>query len=177
MKKEATKFLKLICHKSHRNLLLKVLEDAHIAQDIMSEKFEGIISNIMTSRQLSFSEDEDEVSAEGRSHNQPLHIEVKYNNYMISRVLIDNGSSLNIMPKATLDKLYCSGATMKNSPVVVRAFDGSKWEVMAEITLPICIGPTTFNITFQVMDIWPAYSCLLGRPWIHDAGTVPSSLH
>ena len=27
------------------------------------------------------------------------------------------------------------------------------------------------------MDINPAYSCLLGRPWIHSAGVVPSTLH
>jgi len=34
-----------------------------------------------------------------------------------------------------------------------------------------------FEITFQVMDILPAYTCLLGRPWIHSAGVVPSTLH
>ncbi|KAL2330588.1 hypothetical protein Fmac_018169 [Flemingia macrophylla] len=27
------------------------------------------------------------------------------------------------------------------------------------------------------MDITPAYSCLLGRPYIHDAKAVPSTLH
>ena len=27
------------------------------------------------------------------------------------------------------------------------------------------------------MDIIPAYSCLLGRPWIHEAGAVTSTLH
>ncbi|RDY00181.1 hypothetical protein CR513_16662, partial [Mucuna pruriens] len=48
---------------------------------------------------------------------------------------------------------------------------------MGKVTLPISIGPMTFDITFQVRDIWPAYSCLLGRPWIHVAGAIPSSLH
>ncbi|XP_073225554.1 uncharacterized protein [Cicer arietinum] len=61
--------------------------------------------------------------------------------------------------------------------MVVRAFDGSRREVMEEIDLPIQIGPVTFEITFHVMDIVPAYSCLLGRPWIHSAGVVPSTLH
>ncbi|RDX62494.1 hypothetical protein CR513_59167, partial [Mucuna pruriens] len=103
-----------------------------------------------TSRYLSFSE---EVPTEGKTHNQPLHITVKCRNYMIARVLIDNGSSLNVMPKTTLDKIYAPGAILKNSLVVVKAFDGSKREVMGEITLPICIGPTIFDITFQVMDI------------------------
>ncbi|RDY00493.1 hypothetical protein CR513_16323, partial [Mucuna pruriens] len=96
---------------------------------------------------------------------------------MIARVLINNGSWLNVMPKTTLDKLYSPSATLRNSPIVVKAFDGSKWEVMGEITLLICIGPTTFDITFQVMNIWPAYNCLLGRPWIHVVEAVPSSLH
>ncbi|RDY14743.1 hypothetical protein CR513_00146, partial [Mucuna pruriens] len=96
---------------------------------------------------------------------------------MIARVLIDNGSSLNVLPKATLDKLASIDAQLKASPVVVRAFDGSKREVMGEISLPILIGPALFNINFQVMDIRPAYSCLLRRPWIHAAGAVPSSLH
>ncbi|KAF1855168.1 hypothetical protein Lal_00035544 [Lupinus albus] len=27
------------------------------------------------------------------------------------------------------------------------------------------------------MDINPSFSCLLGRPWIHSAGAIPSSLH
>ncbi|RDY13951.1 hypothetical protein CR513_01042, partial [Mucuna pruriens] len=48
---------------------------------------------------------------------------------------------------------------------------------MGEISLPILIGLALFNINFQVMDIRPAYSFLLGRPWIHVAGAVLSSLH
>ncbi|RDX74723.1 hypothetical protein CR513_45486, partial [Mucuna pruriens] len=137
----------LINSEGHRDLLLKVLNDAHVAQDITLEKFEGIINNITASCHLSFSEDE--TPAEGRSHNQPLHIAVTCGNYMIVRVLIDNGSSLNVMPKAMLDKLYSTGSTLKISSVVVKAFDGSKPEVMGEITLPVRIGPTTFDITFQ----------------------------
>ncbi|RDX90445.1 hypothetical protein CR513_27685, partial [Mucuna pruriens] len=144
-KGEATEFLKLIRHseyemldqldktparvslllllfnsEGYHNFLLKALNDAHVAQDIMLEKFGGIINNIMASRQLSFFEDE------GRGHNQPLHITVKCGNYMITKVLIENGSSLNVMPKTTLDKLYSTDSTLKTSSLVVRAFGGSK---------------------------------------------------
>jgi len=61
--------------------------------------------------------------------------------------------------------------------MVVRAFDGSRRDVRGEIDLPIQIGPYMCQITFQVMDINPAYSFLLGRPWIHSVGVVPSMLH
>ncbi|RDX93149.1 hypothetical protein CR513_24622, partial [Mucuna pruriens] len=192
MEEEAREFLKMLdqLHKtpahislllllvnleSHRELLLKMLNEAHVPQDITPVMFGGIINNITTSYHLSFSEEE--VPDKSRNHNQPLHIAVKCGNYMIARVLIDNRSSLNVMPKTTLDKLYYPGAILRNSSVVVRAFDGSKREVMGEITLPIRIGPTTFEITFQVMDIRLAYNCLLGQPWIHAIGAVPSSLH
>ena len=46
-----------------------------------------------------------------------------------------------------------------------------------EIEIEIQIGPYTFTIEFQVMDISPSYNCLLGRPWIHIVGVVPSTLH
>jgi len=61
--------------------------------------------------------------------------------------------------------------------MVVRAFDGSHRDMRGEIDLPIHIGPHTCQIAFQVMDINPTYSCLLGQPWIHSVGVVPSTLH
>ena len=66
---------------------------------------------------------------------------------------------------------------IRPSSMVVKAFDGSQSAVFGEVDLPIKIGPHTFYITFQVMDIEPAYTCLLGRPWIHAAGAVTSTLH
>jgi len=52
---------------------------------------------------------------------------------MLARVLIDNGSSLNVMPKITLDKISCEGVYLRPSSMVVRAFDGSRREVIGEI--------------------------------------------
>ena len=98
-------------------------------------------------------------------------------NHFISRVLIDNGSSLNVMPKTTLNKLPTKGIHLHPSTMVVRAFDGSWREVVGEVELPVQVGPCTFQVVFQVMDISSAYSCLLGRPWIHTAGVVPLTLH
>ena len=46
-----------------------------------------------------------------------------------------------------------------------------------EIEIEMQIGPCTFNVEFQVMDISPFYNCLLGKPWIHIAGAVPSTLY
>ncbi|KAI5444277.1 hypothetical protein KIW84_012779 [Lathyrus oleraceus] len=49
--------------------------------------------------------------------------------------------------------------------------------LVGTVDLPIKIGLCAFQVTFQVMDIHPVYSCLLGRPWIHEASVVTSTLH
>ncbi|XP_029128963.1 uncharacterized protein LOC114916440 [Cajanus cajan] len=165
----------ILSSEPHRQALLKVLNEAYMSHTISQDKFEGIVSHITANDHLTFTDEE--IPAEGPNHNKPLHISVKCKEYHIAKVLVDNGSSLNVMPKRTLDQVAIKGLQMRPSNMVVRAFDGSKREVVGEISLPIQIGPTVFNVEFQVMNIIPAYSCLLGRPWIHDAKAVPSTLH
>jgi len=132
-----------------------------VEQDISLDKFEGIVSHIMANDYLTSTEEE--IPVEGSCHNKALHILVKCMDYVLARVLIDNDSSLNVMPRATLDKLPCEKAHIRPNSMIVRAFDGSRREVLGEIELPIQVGPCTFEVIFQVMDIIPAYSCLLGN--------------
>ncbi|PKI60850.1 hypothetical protein CRG98_018758, partial [Punica granatum] len=66
---------------------------------------------------------------------------------------------------------------VRPSKTAVRALNGSLREVNGEIDLLIDVGSCSFSITFQVLDISNAFSLLLGRPWIHSAGAIPSSLH
>jgi len=44
----------------------------------------------------------------------------------MAKVLIDNSSSLNMMPKSTLEKLTFNASHLRLSSMVVRAFDGSR---------------------------------------------------
>ena len=118
----------------------------------------GIVNNIIAKNYLTF--DDEEMPVEGRGHNKALHVFVKCMDHIVAKVFIDNGSSLNVMPKTTLDKLPFDASHMRPSSLVVRAFDDSRRDMRGEIDLPIQIGPHMCSITFQVMDINPAYSCL-----------------
>ena len=81
------------------------------------------------------------------------------------------------MPKTALFKLNMDEVMMRPNTLTVRAFDGSRRSVEGEVDLPVKIGPHIFYLSFYVMDIRPYYTCLLGRPWIHLAGAVTSTLH
>ncbi|XP_022157707.1 uncharacterized protein LOC111024360 [Momordica charantia] len=197
---EASEFLKLIKHneykvieqlhhtpacismlsifinsKPHRKALMDVLNQSHVNYDITIEKLDGIVGNITSSNTITFMDEE--IPPEGSGHTKALHTVVKCKDHAIAKVLVDNGSSLNVMPMYTLLKLPVDSTHIKHSSMVVRVFYGTHRGVVGDIELPIKIGPRTFNVTFQLMDISPTYSCLLGRPWIHSAGVIPSTLH
>jgi hypothetical protein len=139
---------------------MKVLDQAFIDHDVTIDQFGGIVGNITACNNLSFSDEE--LPEEGRNHNLALHISVNCKSDALSNVLVDTGSSLNVMSKTTLDQLSYRGTPIRRSGVVVKAFDASRKSVIGEVDLPIMIGPHLFQITFQVMDIQAAYSCLLG---------------
>ena len=82
----------------------------------------------------------------------------------MAKVLINNGSSLNVMPKSMLEKLPFNASHLRPSSMVVLAFDGGRQEVRGEIDLPVQIGPHTCQVTFQVMDInQPTVACWANR--------------
>ncbi|GAU21751.1 hypothetical protein TSUD_328760 [Trifolium subterraneum] len=156
-------------------VLMKFLNQAYVEHDVTLGQFGSIVGNVTTCNNLSFRDEE--LPEKGRNHNLTLHISVICKLDALSNVLVDTGSSLNVMSKVTLEKLSYRGAHLRSSAMILKAFDGSRKTVIGEIDLPISVGPHEFQITFQVMNIQASYSCLLGRPWIHEAGAVTSTLH
>ncbi|XP_027157167.1 uncharacterized protein LOC113758581 [Coffea eugenioides] len=159
----------------HRDALLEVLTKARIPKDISVDNFSHIVGNVLAAKQITFSDEE--LPAEGTGHNKALYVAVRCNGKMLPKVLIDNGSALNIYPWSTLVKLGLQDVRLKPSETVVRGFDGAQRESIGEVNLVVEMGPAQFQIACQVMHFPSVYNVLLGRPWIHSSGAVPSSLH
>lgn len=149
----------LICSEAYRDALVKFLRVTHAPQEISVCQFEGVVNNNAASTNFGFNDDEP--PPEGKNHNKSLNICVECVYTIMSRVLVDTGLSLNILPKSSLSKLTIEELVMKPIELVVRAFNGSRRTVVGEVDLPIKIAPLTFFITFFVMYIYPFYSCLL----------------
>ncbi|XP_071926092.1 uncharacterized protein [Coffea arabica] len=165
----------LLTSELHREALLKILNEAQVLKDIPVDKFSNIVGNVLAANHITFSDDD--LTAEGIGHNRALYISVRCNGKLLPRVLVDNGSALNICPWNTLTKLGFLDIKLRPSATVVRGFDGSRRESMGEADLVLEIGPAQFQVTCQVMDFSSVYNILLGRPWIHASNSVPSSLH
>lgn len=88
----------LMCSEAHRYTLVKFLRTTHVPHEISVCRFEGVVNNIASSISLGFSDDE--LPPEGRKYNKALHISIERVNTILSRVLVDTGSSLNVLPKS-----------------------------------------------------------------------------
>ncbi|XP_058726036.1 uncharacterized protein LOC131597348 [Vicia villosa] len=116
--------LSLLVHsEKHRDALMKILNVAHVTKDITVNQFDGMVANLTAGACLGFSDHE--LPPQGKEHNKALHISIQCGKAHLSRVQIDTGSSLNVMPKATLDKIALEGLVVRPSRLVVKAFDGS----------------------------------------------------
>lgn len=122
-----------------------MLNQAHVCHDITVEKLDGIVGNITAANFITFTDDK--IPPDGTEHTKALHISVKCKDHVVARVLIDNGSSLNVMPRSTLAKLPVDTSHMRPSTMIVRAFDGTRREVIGDIEIPIKMGPYTFDIS------------------------------
>ncbi|KAK5795052.1 hypothetical protein PVK06_036307 [Gossypium arboreum] len=147
----------------------------YVASNISVEKLDRWVNNLNADNFISFSDDE--IPPNGRGSVKALHITTRCKGYIIPNVLIDNGSALKVMPLATLSRIPIDLSYLRPCHSTVRVFDGMRREAMGNIKIPLEVGLYIYDIEFQVMDITPLYNCLLGRPWIHSAGVVPSSLH
>ncbi|XP_009627931.2 uncharacterized protein [Nicotiana tomentosiformis] len=165
----------LIYSDDHCKALMKILNEAPVPNKITVNYLEKIANKIFEANRTTFSDDE--LPMEGTEHNRALYLTVKYEESVVSRVLVDNGSSANICPLSTLQKLKISTERIHMNSVCVRGFDGEGKDSVADIMLEFSIGPVEFTMEFQVLDMVVSYKLLLDRPWIHAAKEIPSSLH
>nr|XP_009802102.1 PREDICTED: uncharacterized protein LOC104247715 [Nicotiana sylvestris]XP_016459873.1 PREDICTED: uncharacterized protein LOC107783420 [Nicotiana tabacum] len=112
----------------------------------------------------------------GEPHNNALVISFLLNNTRIKRVLVDLGSSDNIIRSEVIEQLGLLNQIV-SIPRILHGFNMIGEEMKGEITLPINTSVTTQSTEFQVIDDNMRYNALLGRPWIHNIRAVPTTLH
>ena len=117
----------------HREAVLKVLKQAYVPHNASIDKIDRLLGNMMMENYISFSDDEIPLDYHGST--KALHITTKVKDCTLPKVLIDNGSSLNVMPLSTLMRLPVDRSYMKHSKIVVRAFNGTRREVTGEIEI------------------------------------------
>ena len=120
---------------------------------------------------------DDDLPSKGSDHTRSLYISIGCSGRRVPSVLLDNGSALNVCHLAISIALGYASSNFGPSTQTVRAYDNTRREVMGTLEIEFLIGPATFVTVFQILRIPTSFNLLLGRPWIHRARAIPSSLH
>ncbi|XP_013624431.1 PREDICTED: uncharacterized protein LOC106330525 [Brassica oleracea var. oleracea] len=110
-------------------------------------------------------------------HHDALVVSLTVANCLVKRILIDNGSSSNIIFLTAYQDLGLEENTLTRKVTPLIGFSGEVKQTAVEITLPVYAEGINLSTKFLVVDCHSAYNMILGRPWIHDMGAVPSTLH
>ena len=124
---------------SHSQALMKALDDTYVPAGTSSDNMAAMIHQVIRGHGINFCDDE--LPIEGRSHNKALHITVICREKIVNRVLVDEGSGLNICPLSTLRQLRFDLGKLEQNHVNVRAFDGVQRDTLGEVNLTIQMGP------------------------------------
>ena len=159
---------------TYRDALIRALSQIKVETTTTPE---GLIHMMTTGRATCIVFLDDDLPSEGADHTCLLYISVGCLGCRVPSVLLDNGSTLNVCPLATAIALGYAPSDFGPSTQTVRAYDSTRREVMGTLEIELLIDSTTFFAVFQVLRIPTSFNLLLGRPWIHRVGAIPSSLH
>ena len=154
---------------------MDLLNQIQVPITTTSEDLNAMIGSI--NKELTISYFDKDLTKKGKHHNNLLHITVDAKGKRIPMVLIDDGSALNVCPLKTASYLGLNIEDFVPTDQHMRAYDKSRREVLATITLELTIGLMIKKMGFQVLNIASCFNMLFGRPWIHDIEVVPSSLY
>lgn len=119
---------------------------------------------------------EDDRGAVRTPHDDPLVIEMKIANLKVRRILIDTGSSSDIISLSCLEKLKFdeNSLTPIHHPII--GFGGSIIHPVGVATLPVRIGEKekgrNLFVKFLVVKDLIAYNVILGRPTLNPVKAV-----
>ncbi|XP_064966418.1 uncharacterized protein LOC135675222 [Musa acuminata AAA Group] len=114
-------------------------------------------------------------------HDDALVISARIANVQVRRIMVDTGSSADILYFDAFQKLGLSGDNIKPIFSALTGFTGDSISPLGAITLPLTLGAPprskTVMTTFLVIDLPTAYNAILGRPTLNKVRVVVSTYY
>ena len=110
-------------------------------------------------------------------HNDALVVTLRIGGYDVKRVLVDQGSAVEVMYPDLYRglNLKSEDLTSYDSPLV--SFEGKTITLKGQIRLPIQTSSNKVEVDFIVVDAYLPYTAIVAKPWLHTLGTVSSTLY
>ena len=120
--------------------------------------------------------DEDKIGTI-QPHDDALVITLRIGGYDVKRVMVDQGSTAEIMYLDLFKglSLRAEDLTPYSSPLV--SFEEKVIIPKGQIRLPVQTGSETVEVDFIGVDAYSPYTAIVAKPWLHTLGAFFSTLH
>ena len=158
--------------KKARKTYLKMVQNVQLT---------GTVSRIAQRESPTIGFSEEDARRLHHPHDDALVVSIQIEDYNMHRVLIDNGSSIDILYYLAFQQMRISRERLvpTNAPLV--GFGGTRVLPLGVVTLSIIVGnypqQIAKNVTFLVVDCSFAYNAILGRPTLNSWKAVTSTYH
>ncbi|XP_042954683.1 uncharacterized protein LOC122291102 [Carya illinoinensis] len=114
-------------------------------------------------------------------HEVTLVVTLRVANYTTLRILVDNGSSTDVLNWDAFTKLGFDPSQLRPSPTLLKGLSRDAIPHVGTITLPMFIGKgpytTTTMIDSMVIKAPSSYNAILGHPTLNHLKAITSTYH
>ncbi|XP_026413687.1 uncharacterized protein LOC113309449 [Papaver somniferum] len=96
-------------------------------------------------------------------HNDPLILTLPIAGCNIKKILIDGGSSVNVLFYDTFKRMELNDEQLISSHHTIYRFNGVPTKPLGDIVLQINAGPMKIDTFFSVVDAPSPYNAIIGR--------------
>jgi hypothetical protein len=110
-------------------------------------------------------------------HLKPLYVRGHIDGRLISRMLVDDGAAVNLMPFSIFKKLGREDDKLVKTNLTLNGVGGNPMEARGIVSMELTMGSKSLATAFFVAEVQGNYTVILGHDWIHVIYCVPSTLH
>ncbi|XP_026445178.1 uncharacterized protein LOC113345667 [Papaver somniferum] len=118
-----------------------------------------------------------DIDQEIEIHNDPLILTIPISGWTVTKVLIDGGSSMNVLYYDTFKRMGFKDEDLVSSPYTIYGFNGASSKPKRDITLEVHAGPMKQEANFSVIDAPSPYNAIMGRLWLHRLKGTTCTYH
>ena len=124
---------------------------------------------------------EDDARRLHHPHDDALVVSLRIGDYNMHRVLVDNGSSVDILYYPAFQQMRIDREQLTPMNASLMGFGGTKMFPLGAITVSMMVGDyphqITREVTFLVVDCSSAYNAILGWPTLNSWKAMTSTYH
>ena len=137
--------------------------------------FDCLVTRLKESIPITF--DQEDMLLGDCKHGKPLYYTCYIHEVKVSRIQIDPGSAVNILPIQTMNSVGLTLRSLKEINVKIHGYDGQGNRALGKIKIKCKIGDMIVYPGYYVVGACTTCNLLLGRPRIYENHVIPSTLH